>query len=311
VPLKSARRLPRRYNRPVSKQMRALVARRRGKHAQFRRQKFLRWWSRVRSTASSMRVYLLRWMLVGICAAGVVVFAYLLFSPVVRVHEISVVRTDPRLDIGQVQTALAPLFGRHPFFVSRLEVYQLLKSRMPDITLVQVEKAYPDTLRVTPQLEPLVARITIVSPDEEQREPVTASGAWSNFMSAQGWYVQTATPQEANDLPELRIVDWGARPVPGDHLLPPPFLERMQATERALETQFGHTTVLRSVYMRGQEFHLLVQEGSSEKRISLWCDTRTSVEEHILRYRLFLQTIGIEAVEEYIDLRLVDRVVYK
>ena len=61
-----------------------------------------------------------RWFLVGIVLVLLLALTLLMFSPIVQVQEIRVKKTDPRLDIDQVQQALAPLFGRHFLLLSNL-----------------------------------------------------------------------------------------------------------------------------------------------------------------------------------------------
>jgi len=230
----------------------------------------------------------------------------------IRVREITVVRADPRLDVQQVQQTLLPLFGRHPLFVSRIEVLSLLKESIPSITSLELEKVYPAELRVTPHLEPLAMRVTIIGPDAQQEEQPSDPENWSSFITEGGWYVQTATPQKAGHLPHMQLVDWGARPNPGSNLFSSDFLQRMRTVEQALATQFGQETISRAVYLRSQEFHLtVVTSGEDSKNLTLWLDTRGTVEEQLQRYRTFLKGIGLGEVTQYIDLRLKDRVVYK
>jgi hypothetical protein len=61
----------------------------------------------------------------------------------------------------------------------------------------------------------------------------------------------------------------------------------------------------RTLFLRAQEYHLQTREWT------LWFDMRSSIEDHLQRYRIFLREIPHEEVREYIDLRLKDRVVYK
>ena len=62
---------------------------------------------------------------------------------------------------------------------------------------------------------------------------------------------------------------------------------------------------LRTVFLRGREYHLETPVHT------LWFDLRTSVDDQLARYRLFLQTEGEEAAKRYVDLRLVDKVVFQ
>ena len=312
VPLLSARRLPRKFNRSVSKRTRALAERRQQYHSRWRKERLRRVFHRMQRGMRAGQRFFLRWIIVGLSAALLLVLGYVLFSPVIRVREITVVRSDPRLDVEQVQQVLMPLFGRHPLFVSRLEVRALLKESMPSITDVELVKAYPAELRVTPHLEPLALRVTITGPDELQGGQPEGVEDWKDFVTEGGWYIQTATPQKAGHLPHVQLVDWGARPNPGTSLFLPDFLQRMRIVEQALSTQFGQTIVSRAVYLRAREFHLTVTTGGENaKQLTLWFDTRGTVEEQLQRYRTFLKGISPGEVTQYVDLRLKDRVVYK
>ncbi len=310
MPLKSARRLPRKYNRPISSGTRALAKRRRGKHREWRKEKMRRWYRRLQRTYLEWQRFIARWFLVGIIIALLFTFGFIVFSPVIRVREIIVSRTDPRLDIEQVQMALAPIFGRHPVFLSEIEIHSILMQELPDLRSVEVKKIYPSEVHVSVTLDPFVAQLGIVKPGEVIE--ATATGVLVDYLTDKGMYISTSAIYD-EELPYLVIVDWGARPQSGEKLLSTDFLDRMRMMEQTLVHQFGQDTLIRAVYLRSQEFHLQVEapEGSTVGKYSLWFDMKSSLEEQIGRYRTFLQTVGADAVGYYIDLRIKDRVVYK
>ena len=301
MPLKSARRLPRKYNRPTSAKTRALAERRTEKKKKWRKDRFRRWFRRVERSYLEWQKFVIRWLLVGFAAVLVFAFGFLIFSPVVSVREIHIVRTDPRLDIESVQQALAPLFNRHTMFLSEFEVRSLLKQAIPDLDTVEVAKMYPSELRVSVKLDPIIARLDILDPEQERS---TATGAWIDYITNEGMYIATNATYE-EEFPIIQLVDWGARPQPGERVISVDLLERMDAAGHALVSQFGYTILSNRVYMRSQEFHLQV-EG-----YSLWFDMRSSLADHLLRYRTLLNAVGPENVNQYIDLRLTDRLVYK
>ncbi|MDD5469833.1 MAG: hypothetical protein PHO92_03490 [Candidatus Peribacteraceae bacterium] len=313
MPLRSARRLPRQYNRPVSRRMRDLADRRRKTRKQLRQEKLRRTVRRVQRLYVDWQRFVVRWFLVGLLAALLFILGFLLFSPLVQVRAVHIKRTDPRLDIEKVQMALVPIFGRHTAFLSNFEVLSLLRDAVPDIDQVSIVKEYPSDVSITVTLDPLVAQMVIVSPDApgDAAQATAGSGALYDFLTNEGMYVTAAEPQP--DLPVIRLVDWGARPQPGNIVLIPAFLQRIRDTEQALLSQLGFVTLERIVFLRGQEYHLLVERAaeSGVLRPVLWFDARSSVEEHLQRYRAFLRALGPDAAKEYIDLRLKDRVVYK
>jgi len=308
--LKKARRLPRKYNRPVSSKTRALAGRRQTQRKQWKKEKFRRWLRRMQRIYKEWQRFALRWVLVMLIVVLVGIFVFLLFSPMVRIREISISRTDPRLDIEHVQLSLAPLFGRHTMFLPEFEIIALLKESIPDLGSVEISKVYPAELSVSITLDPLVASLDILALGQDSD---TSSGATMDFLTNEGVYIATNEAQDSGALPSIRITDWGARPQTGEMIVPKAFLERMQQAEDALSTQFGQPTLIRAIYMHAQEFHLLVDAPTSGEggQYSIWFDVQSSLEDQLLRYRTFLYSVGPDAITEYIDLRLNDRVIYK
>ena len=100
-------------------------------------------------------------------------------------------------------------------------------------------------------------------------------------------------------------MDWGVRPSPGTALIPIELLTQMNAAENALRTQFGHEIQGRTVYLRAREFHILADD------ISIWFDISNTLYRQLQRYRSLLQSVALEDINSYIDLRLADRVMYR
>lgn len=303
MPLRKPRRLPRRYNRAVTKQTRKFATRRRKTKAAWKKEKLRRWTRRAARAAVEWRTFFTRWVLVGVFCTLLLVLGLLLFSPRVRIQTIRIPRTDARLDVEQTALQLSSLYGRHLLFLSPYEVESLIGESLPDMQSVSIEKIYPNELRVNVTLAPLIVRLAILAPDEE---PVIGTGGTIDFLTEKGIYVQLPGEEEHPDLPLLHIIDWGARPLPGAPLVTPAFVEQLFGAENALVNQFGHQVQKRIVFLRGQEFHLELQN------YTLWFDVRSSLDDALQRYRTFLQAVNVqEQVREYIDLRLTDKVVYK
>lgn len=300
MPRRSPKRLPKKYARRVSPDTKRYVKRRMDRKGKHRKERFRRLKRRMEVVAQNVRASAVRWLLFTFIVLGLCSFGFLLFSPVIQVREIQVARLSPRLDIEDVQQTLAPMFGRHLFFLSAYEVANLLRDTIPDIDQVSIGKTYPGTLHVRIGLHPLVARLHIVEPDEE-----FGTGSTIDFLTDQGIYISTTAARDTATLPEIRIVDWGVRPDPGTKLVQPIFLERMNAAELTLLRQFGQEVTERSVFVRAKEFHLVIGT------IELWFDIRSPLEEQLQRYRTFLQEVDIANVRAYIDLRIADRVVYQ
>jgi hypothetical protein len=228
-------------------------------------------------------------------------FAIALFSPLMRVAEVRVIRTDARLDIEQVQSLLLPLFGKHLLLLSAYDVRMLLEEGLPDLHTVEVDKDFPSTLVVRITIDPFIARLLISEPEEEMEE-----GAHTiDYLTSEGTYISSGRAGGGEALPVITLVDWGARPIPGSVLLTPEFLLRIAATERNLREQFGQEVLKRTVHLRAQEYHLRLAQWT------IWFDVQSPLDEQLQRYRIFLREVVPEEVKNYVDLRLKDRVVYR
>jgi hypothetical protein len=232
-----------------------------------------------------------------------------LFSPILHVREIRVVRTEGRVDIAKVINALHEFYGRHMLLVSARDITTHVRQVVPDAKDVIVSKHYPSQLSVRITLVPLVAKLTIDPP--LNAAPVSGSGSGpgtttvADYLTENGVLVSIARPAGSQPLPTIRIVDWGVRPVPLSPVLAPEFLDRMRRAEGALALEFSQQIVSRTVYLRAREFHL------DTPKLSFWFDLRSPLEEQLQRLRTFLTVVKFPEVKNYIDLRLIGKVVYK
>jgi len=288
--------------RPVSAATKRLVARRHGRRLKERVGSRFRFWSRgVQRNMEGWKRSFLRWAAVAAIGLTILTVGILIFSPIGRIEEVRVVRTDPRLDIEEVLRTLSPLFGRYLVAISTREVRQLLDEKFRDIKSLDVSKRYPSQLQVRIELDPLVAQVKTLDPDGG----TTGTGVTIGFLTERGTYSAAGTETGSGSLPLLQVVDWGIRPEPGALLITPEFFHTMRNAEEILRTQFGQTVSRRTVYLRAQEFHFTVLG------IGLWFDVKTPLEDQLQRYRTFLQGVGLPFAKEYVDLRISDKVIYK
>jgi hypothetical protein len=302
--LKKARRLPKRFRRPVTKETKKLL-KRKGKTLQKKHWKDV--WHRL--ARRNQRIFrglwksLAWWLAIFFVGLLMLAIGLVTFSSLVEVREVRIQRVDARLDIEEVQQMLTPFFGRHLFFLPPYEVSALLFDSLSDVKKVKVYKNYPSQLLVRIELDPLYAQLNILDPDEEAIE--VGTGAIVDFLTDQGVYVIAPLQEQEAKLPLIHLADWGVRPIVEDRLVSPDFLVRVQETERSLTEQFGHIIETRTIFLRAQEYHLALDNG-----LDLWFDIRSSMENQLLRYRTFLRSVDLGTVDQYIDLRLSDRVVY-
>lgn len=314
--LRTPKRLPQRFNRQVSPATRRIVRHQhRHRRKRLRTELLMQKWQRTlhrwqRKGPALKKALLLMAGVTGVGAVALAVFL-LLFSPLLDIREIRVLRTDPRIDIETVQRTLSPLFGRRLMFLSDQEVFPLLAPALRDVVGVEVEKQYPSSLVLTLKLDPVIARVQIDEP------PATGTGAvaagtgkvipMGDYLTERGIYVRYPPTMVASGglLPLVRVVDWGVRPKHGDHLFDSAFLTLIEQTETLLTQEFGQGIRERVLYLRAQEYHL--QTAS----YALWFDRKSTLDDQLRRYRIFLATAGKAAATLYVDLRLANRIVYR
>lgn len=311
--LRSPRRLPQRFNRPVTPQTRNLVQRRLQRRRQYAFQRWQRGFQRVQRKIGSMKKTIMLFSTLLVAGLVVLCVGLALFSPILNVREMQVMRTDSRIDPELVQRALAPVFGKHLFFLTQQEVTHVLESSLPDLASAEIQKSYPSTLRVRIALDPVVARLEIDEPDSDTAGTGTVlSGSGTipgtqDYLTSEGVYAVyfPSQVQAGTGLILLRITDWGVRPEPWKPLIEPEFLATMRKAEDALRLDFDARIRSRSAYIRAREFHIQTATHT------LWFDLRSTVDEQLERYRLFLSSAGVGAAKQYVDLRLKDKIVYK
>lgn len=256
--------------------------------------------------ASELRL----WLIVIVSSIIIIGFGILIFSPLFDVKQIQVRRDDARLDSEEIQRTLAPLFHHRLFLVTRKQVETLLMAAFNDIDEVDVSKDYPSTLVVGLTLDPLIAKLEIAGEEQVQlgsgavmvAEPVVSHA----YLTARGYVVLSAVVLEKNEeLPQIKILDWGIRPEHRSFLLEPDFIEIFFDAREQMEQFFGSPVTAATIYVRGNEFHLQAQGKS------FWFDATAPVDEQIERLRGFLKVTSLEQVKFYVDLRLTDKVVYQ
>lgn len=292
----------------------SLVQKRHQRQKQYRWQRWQRHVHTLQRRLASLRAVFLQFALFIVIGLVLLGIGLAMFSPILNVREIRVSRSDPRIDVEQIQVALSELFGEHMPFVSAQHVEELLNTAVPDLAEADITKQYPSTLQVRITLDPIIAKLRIGEPDQD---PGSGSGALagsgavrpvgSDFLTAEGMYVvyRDSQVQAGSGTLELDVVDWAVRPTPWKPLISPELLQAMGQAEEDMRTEFGHEIRSRAVYIRAREFHLQTES------YALWFDLRSPLHEQVQRYRLFLQFANREDVNEYIDLRLKDKVVYR
>ncbi|MSR86596.1 FtsQ-type POTRA domain-containing protein [Candidatus Peribacteria bacterium] len=310
------RPLPRQFNRPVTQGTRMFVERRHKRDRQHSRERSRRWVRRWRTFLVERLAASRRWFKYLLALAAVLVVCLFLFSPLLQIREVRVVRTEGRVDLQKVLETLSPLYGQHLLFLSTRDVTARVRQVVPDAVSVSVTKQYPSQVSVRIMLAPLVAHVRIAADETllaSGSGSVVSSGASgsvvikadSEYLTGNGLLVSADRPPTAEPLPTIRVVDWSVRPVPGTVILPPEFFDRLRRAENALTLEFGQQVGLRTVYLRAREFHL------DTPAISFWFDIRTPLEAQLQRLRTFLKAVKLPEVKEYIDLRLTGRVVYQ
>ncbi len=305
MPLKKARRLPKHLNRPASPFVRSMAKKYYRTTMVRRRMRTIshgtRKWTKVASAVGSeFKV----WIGIAAIISVLAVIGILLFSPIFDVKQIQVRRQDARLDVEEVQEVLKPLFRTRLPFITKNQVFGMLQEHYPDIRNIEIAKEYPSTLIISAYLDTVAARLAL-------DEPVYGTGSTSGsgsyaYVTTDGYAVFSPIALAgAENLPTLKITDWGVKPTNRTFLLSPDFLQTIFQARDMLADNFGFQVTDIMVYIRAQEFHVRAN------KVSLWFDIASPLALQFQRFRDFLKTVPLDQVKEYVDLRISDRVIYK
>jgi hypothetical protein len=319
MPLQPSRRLPKAYQRhssPFSRNVAKRYARKGRRGLQFHLTKLGRQWRRL------ARHIHIPFQSVWLWSAGIallfilILLLYFLFSPTFAVFSIRVVREDRRVDVEEIQELLKPLFGKHILFVSPRHLERQIESAYPEVTATGIRRVFPNELRVTLSMDPIVAEVLIGEPDDTESayaalskavEEATAERTYA-YLTERGVYLEYLFPFPPKAQEEriiLHLVDWAVKPTHRQSLISNAGLQNIVSVRRILRQSFGHNVQFISLYLRAREFHV-----QTEGHV-LWFDLSSPAASQINRYRSFLSTISLDKVQEYLDLRLHDRVVYR
>ena len=266
----------------------------------------MRWSRRFSQAIAVVTSEFKLWLLLAAAGTVVATVFVLLFAPFFDVRAINVRRQDPRIDPGEIQQILTPLFDERLVLVTRSHVESLLKEKYPDITSVKIEKNYPSTLIVSLELEPVVAAAVIDDAPKgaSGATVMTATGAYS-YITRSGMFITSAISLSSSPLPELYLIDFTIRPEERMKLFTPDFLEMVFLARDTLRRDFGMDSEKIVIYVRAKEFHIKTKE------TTLWFDSISLLPVQLQRFREFLKDIPLAQAKEYIDLRIADKVVYK
>ena len=328
MPLRPTRRIPKSAQRKASNYSRKVARKHVRKTKQLRRSnastKLIRQWQRLERSIRASFKHVKIWIASLVVALVGCLVLFFLFSPVFSVTSIKVNRQDRRVDIEEIQQLLSPLFGKHMLFVSPIALEHTVREAYPEVSSVAVEKRFPHDLHVTilmdsvaapvfigdPEQTEADARPLLTPPEEGELPEIREEDALHHYITAGGIYLEypfvLPIPGDTElVLPLLYLVDWAVKPAHRQELLEPELVRDLGRARDILQDSFGHSVHFITIYVRAREFHI------ETERIVLWFDFATPLTQQIERYREFLRTIPLEDVEEYIDLRLHDRVVYR
>jgi hypothetical protein len=257
--------------------------------------------------------YLRLWCITFVLALFVSLTLFFLFSSAFQVISIRVSREDRRVDTEEIQELLKPYFGRHILFISPLLIKHEIQSAYPEVSLAVVKRNFPQELFVTLYMDPILAEILIGEPDHTEADFSAIQKEESqqklySYLTSKGAYLEYPFPFASHAGEKrltIHLVDWAVKPTHRQKLMNEDVFDRMRSIARILHQSFGHSISFITYYHRAREFHVQIESNV------LWFDLSTPVVKQINRYREFLRAVPLEKVEQYIDLRLHDRVAYR
>lgn len=271
----------------------------------------------IRESFSQLKI----WCAVSVAILILILILYFLFADAFKVSSMRVARQDRRVDVEEIQKLLKPFFGKHILFVSPLLIEHTIQSEYPEVSRADVGRNFPNELWVKLYMDDISVEVSVGDPDGTENDatenswtPIKAiegEEADSNYkyLTKDGVYLEypfsLAPNEDDEERLKLYMIDWAVKPEHRQKLIDKDVLRDIRNAKRILEETFGHSVSFAAFYLSAQEFHLKT-EG-----VILWFDLATPVAAHIDRYRQFLRAVSLDKVEEYIDLRPHDRVIYR
>lgn len=327
MPLLPSRRLPKALQRSVSplsrKVARKSVKKRKKVRGVAKGGKLGRQWRRVVRLVAGTMTHLRVWLVVLIGCALIVIILFFFLSPTFAISSIRVSRQDRRIDVEEIQKHLSEQFGRHILLVSPALLSRELRMKYPEVSSVDVRRRYPSELHVFLFMDGVSAEIILGEPDDTEagiseisdEENISADGLY-RYVTDRGVYLEYpfSLDDSEKDRLKIHVVDWATKPEHRQMLIEPAVLQAMRSARALLVQSFGSSVPLVTLYVRAKEFHVhTFHPGRPEgkEKLTLWFDLADTVLTQINRYRTFLKEVLPGAAEDYVDLRLHDRVVYR
>lgn len=345
--LKRPRRpLPRRFSRRVTPSMRSFAARRHQRAKLHSRERLRKLRRRLSGRLAAVRAFAGRWWIAMLSCAAAGVIALALFSPILDIRDIRIVRSQGRVNIGAVQHALIPLFGKHMLFVQSRDIEQTVRAVVPDLDTIEIRKQYPSRLYLRITVKPLIARLqfegqktaTPVAPGNVQAALAESAAATAKLRANSGADVLASASGAAAGSGRLiaplegKVHEYitgnglyiATASAESGSVLPlirvtdwseKPAVGAPLISTEFLERLLGTERLLTEEFGHRVTARIMYVHAREYHLVigktELWFDLESPLPEQLGRYRTFLKAAGPAAATKYVDLRLTGRVVYR
>lgn len=265
----------------------------------------MRWVRKMKRLWTTIVEEIRTWLLIAAVLLAAATAGILLFSPYFNVREINIRRQDARVDIEEVQKILSPLFNERLLFVSRSQVRHLLSVAIPDLQSVEIDKDYPSSLTVTVVLDTLMAEVLIDAIDGSGATIVGSGSGLHRYITRGGYLVSSPIALSDEPYQKITLTDWAIAPTDRTFVFNPEELKTILIASDVLRRDYGLVTAGITYFMRAREYHILTDKAE------LWFDLASPLSEQLQRFRQFLAEASLDDVQDYIDLRIADTIVYK
>lgn len=198
----------------------------------------------------------------------------------------------------KITAQLQPYLGQHLLKLDDTQIATEILENFPELEVVEVDKKYPNSLKIDFKKHPLTANIINESSSVKKTFIINSAGnvVKQDFESPNLPYIHLTSDQPLN---------------PAETIIEPDTLKYILESQSAFQERFG-IGIIQAVYKPiPRELHLV-----TEKDFTVWLDIQIPYDDQFKKLKKAMPKLDINnAPLDYIDLRIAvskgDRIIYK
>lgn len=235
------------------------------------------------------------------------------FSNLFVIRQVELTRRDFRVDVVGISRVIESFQGSNIFLVSERNVREEIQTLFPEVSAVELDKDYPDTIRVIVETFPIAARWNfellpeeIPEPQDEDAEVVTEREVFLNTVGKMS-VVGAEEDTSQHLLIREKVPVLPAPTLTSAQVVSAAMLDEILTAKNRLEETVPFPISSVEFFRDAREVHFIAENGPT-----FWLDFFAPLEEQIRKIELARQEVNVfETDLEYLDLRIPGKLIYK